>query len=141
MICWSIVVLYSTLSTVLTLGTVVTCVGDSITSGGACLSESYVDDLQAMLGSSYVVRNSGKSGCTMLKGGLDNSGNPYSCWDGDEYKDALTSEPDIVTIMLGTNDAKYFNWEGVQQNTGDYFALDYVSNVILISSEEFVTIP
>jgi lysophospholipase L1-like esterase len=28
--------------------------------------------------------------------------------------------------MLGTNDAKYFNWEGVQQDLGDYFALDYI---------------
>ena len=31
--------------------------------------------------------------------------------------------------MLGTNDAKAFNWEGIQQNTGDYFALDYVDMV------------
>jgi lysophospholipase L1-like esterase len=34
-----------------------------------------------------------------------------------------------VTIMLGTNDAKAFNWEGVQQDTGNYFALDYVSMI------------
>jgi acyl-CoA thioesterase I len=109
----------------------VTCVGDSITSGGACLEESYVNDLQNMLGSSYQVMNAGKSGCTMLKGGvLDSSAEPYSCWDGDEYKAALESKPDIVTIMLGTNDAKYYNWEGVQQNTGDYFALDYVISCV-----------
>ena len=105
----------------------ITCVGDSITSGGACLQESYVNDLQNMLGSSYDVMNAGKSGCTMLKKGLDNGGNPYSCWDGIEYQSALESKPDIVTIMLGTNDAKYFNWEGIQQNTGDYYTLDYVS--------------
>lgn len=110
----------------------VTCVGDSITSGGACLQESYVNDLQDMLGSTYEVLNAGKSGCTMLKDGLDNNGNPYSCWDGDEFKAALESKPDIVTIMLGTNDAKFFNWEGIQQNTGDYFALDYVS--VLLSN-------
>mmetsp|Transcript_29566 Transcript_29566/g.49941 ORF Transcript_29566/g.49941 Transcript_29566/m.49941 type:complete len:124 (-) Transcript_29566:211-582(-) len=31
--------------------------------------------------------------------------------------------------MLGTSDAKYFNWEGIQQNTGDYFTLGYVDTV------------
>jgi lysophospholipase L1-like esterase len=46
------------------------------------------------------------------------------CW-----KRALSSSPDIVTIMLGTNDAKQFNWQGVQQNNGDFFALDYVDMI------------
>lgn len=36
---------------------------------------------------------------------------------------------DIVTIMMGTNDAKDQNWGGVQQNLGDFFALDYVEFV------------
>ena len=31
--------------------------------------------------------------------------------------------------MLGTNDAKSFNWEGVQQNVGDFYALDYVDMI------------
>ena len=72
----------------------------------------------------------------MLKGGLCNGNNPdgssdSSCtyWSTLQWKNALASEPDIVTIMLGTNDAKAFNWEGVQQNTGDFFALDYVDMV------------
>ena len=31
--------------------------------------------------------------------------------------------------MLGTNDAKDQNWGGVQQNIGDFFALDFVEFV------------
>jgi len=54
-----------------------TYIGDSITSGGACQPESYVSDLQDMLGSKYDVTNAGVSGHTMLKtdlcGSTDNS--------------------------------------------------------------------
>jgi acyl-CoA thioesterase-1 len=113
----------------------ITCVGDSITEGGGCLAESYVDLLRADLGSGYEVLNAGASGQTMLKGGLCN-GDYSSCtyWGTSQWRNALNSEPDIVTIMLGTNDAKAFNWEGVQQNTGDYFALDYVDMIRTLRS-------
>lgn len=54
----------------------------------------------------------------------------YSCVQNDlMFTTMQASQPDIVTIMLGTNDAKAFNWEGVQQDTGDYFALDAVDMV------------
>ena len=41
---------------------------------------------------------------------------------------ALASSPDIVTIMLGTNDAKAFNWFGVQK-AGDSYEQDYVNMI------------
>lgn len=107
----------------------VTCIGDSITSGGGCHNTSYVDNLRELLGPEYSVLNSGVSGTTQLKKGLDNSLNPWSYWSTSAWKDALKSKPDIVTIMLGTNDAKDFNWEGVQQNEGDFYALDYVDMI------------
>lgn len=34
-----------------------------------------------------------------------------SYWDTVEYEVALESKPDIVTIMLGTNDAYEANWD------------------------------
>jgi lysophospholipase L1-like esterase len=37
----------------------------------------------------------------------------------DAWQRALKTQPDIITIMLGTNGAESFNWEGVQQDTGD----------------------
>lgn len=107
----------------------VTCIGDSITEGGACGAPGYVPPLQKLLGKDFNVTNAGKSSLTMLKRGLCNDLSPCSYWDSDGWQRALESEPDIVTIMLGTNDAKYYNWEGIQQNTGDYFALDYVDMV------------
>jgi lysophospholipase L1-like esterase len=40
----------------------------------------------------------------------------------------LASNPDIITIMLGTNDAKGFNWFGVQQQ-GDSYVDDYLTMI------------
>ncbi len=50
-----------------------------------------------------------------------------SYWDTDTYTAAVHSDPDIVTIMLGTNDAKNFNW--FNESTGNYSAaaLDMLS--------------
>jgi lysophospholipase L1-like esterase len=108
----------------------VTCIGDSITSGGSsCASGSYVDDLRGILGPSYNVTNAGCSGKTQLKKGQCNGGGDCSYWNTETWQSAQQSEPHILTIMLGTNDAKAFNWEGVQQNVGDYYALDYVDMV------------
>jgi alpha-L-fucosidase 2 len=109
----------------------VTCIGDSITQGGFCAPGSYVDILGSILGSNYEVLNAGVSSMTMLKKGVCNGDEfaPCSYWNTNAWQSALNSEPDIVTIMLGTNDAKFFNWEGIQQNTGDYFALDYVDMI------------
>lgn len=104
----------------------VTCIGDSITEGGGCDLGTYVDSLQDILGHKYSVFNAGKSSMTMLKQGLCNDLSPCSYWDTDAWVEAQMSDPDIVVIMLGTNDAKSFNWEGIQQNFGDYYALDYV---------------
>jgi acyl-CoA thioesterase I len=126
----------------------VTCIGDSITSGhGGCNPSSYVDVLAEQLGSRYSVLNAGNSGHTMLKKGvLDSSMEPASYWDTATWVKALHSDPQIVTIMLGTNDAKFYNWEGVQQNTGDYYTLDYVDMINQLRqktnvSEIFVMIP
>merc|ERR1740117_1587312 len=48
-------------------------------------------------------------------------------WDQSTYTMAMASKPDIVTIMLGTNDAKGCNWDysadGVQ-GKGDLFKND-----------------
>ncbi|MEM9680092.1 MAG: GDSL-type esterase/lipase family protein, partial [Bacteroidota bacterium] len=83
----------------------IACVGNSITEG-ALLSnpstESYPGQLQTMLGAAYDVQNFGYSGATLS----NNSSIPYMSQQN--YTDALNSQPDIVTIMLGTNDT--FDW-------------------------------
>jgi hypothetical protein len=117
----------------------------------------YPEQLGRLLGPGYNVTNWGNSGKTMLKGGLclDEKWPPYattanmsctrqqdcpgaccpgcSLWDQPSFADALASKPDIVTIMLGTNDAKFCNWfgppNGVPAGVGTQFAADYAAMV------------
>eukprot|EP00036_Acanthoecidae_sp_10tr_P011357 CAMPEP_0182920728 /NCGR_PEP_ID=MMETSP0105_2-20130417/3680_1 /TAXON_ID=81532 ORGANISM="Acanthoeca-like sp., Strain 10tr" /NCGR_SAMPLE_ID=MMETSP0105_2 /ASSEMBLY_ACC=CAM_ASM_000205 /LENGTH=275 /DNA_ID=CAMNT_0025058179 /DNA_START=50 /DNA_END=877 /DNA_ORIENTATION=+ len=124
----------------------VSCVGDSITTDAG--KDSYPAQLGALLGPGYNVTNRGVSGHTMLINGLcaatpagswrrpclnikdaqPCSGN-CSYWGTDEYQATLDANPDIITIMLGTNDAKGCNWDsdinGVPAGNGTRFAADY----------------
>jgi acyl-CoA thioesterase-1 len=90
----------------------IACVGDSITQ-----ITKYTADLQAMLGSNYTVGNFGVSGSTVSL----STYKPYM--KQPQFQDAEDFEPDIVVIMLGTNDAH----DDLQQYIGtfdsDYSAL------------------
>ena len=86
----------------------VACIGDSITEGAGLSnpsSESYPARLQRLLGTNYVVRNYGVSGRTLLKKG------DYPYWKEAYYKQSHDWLPDVVTIKLGTNDSKPYNWK------------------------------
>ena len=86
--------------------TKVVCVGASITEGARIKEpkeNSYPGQLQSLLGVNYTVENYGVGGTTMLKKGNF----PY--WNTDAYRKALQSNPDIVFIDLGGNDAKAVN--------------------------------
>jgi len=86
----------------------VACVGDSITYGHGIKdreNDAYPGLLSTMLGQGYDVRNFGVSGSTTLMG----SDMPYM--NEQAYKDALEFNPQIVTIKLGTNDSKPYNWK------------------------------
>ena len=82
----------------------VACVGDSITFGAGIQDrkhDSYPVVLGGMLGAGWDVRNYGSSGTTVV-----NKGNrPYTKQKA--HDTALASAPDIVVIMLGTNDSKH----------------------------------
>lgn len=86
----------------------VACVGNSITYGYGLsdrTTESYPVKLQELLGSGYAVSNFGVNSRTLLK----NGNLPY--WSTSEYTQAKNLKPDVVIIMLGTNDAKLeTNW-------------------------------
>jgi lysophospholipase L1-like esterase len=88
----------------------VACVGDSITCG-----TSYPDDLWLMLGSKYVVGNFGINGATVFL----NSSNPYL--QTPAFKIAKQFNPQIVIIMLGTNDA-----DPTLNESNAVFVADYV---------------
>ena len=93
----------------------VACVGDSITAGvGAGRGQAYPAQLGRMLGGKWEVRNFGVSGCTLLNHG----DNPYQKQGA--FKAALAYKPDVVVIMLGTNDTKPQNWKHKDQFAADY---------------------
>ncbi|KAH8056961.1 hypothetical protein JL722_7184 [Aureococcus anophagefferens] len=88
---------------------VISCVGDSITYGeedGAGYL-SYPTQLWDKLGRDrFVVKNFGKSGSTAMA-----TKDAYRTKSsGVTYEAALASEPDVVVLQLGTNDAKVVYW-------------------------------
>lgn len=101
----------------------IACIGNSITYGYGLSSpstQSYPSKLQDLLGSEYEVHNFGVSARTLLKRG----DRPY--WNESAYSQALNLQPDIVIIMLGTNDAKLnTNWTPHK----DEFKSDYQSMI------------
>ncbi len=94
----------------------VACVGDSITAGWKLKeADKYVTKLGGMLGSDYDVQNFGHSAYSMLKIA------EKSYWDSPMFQAAQDFQPDIVTIMLGTNDAHPNYWPQYEaQYVSDY---------------------
>ena len=89
----------------------VVCVGDSITKNGY-----WENNLQGALPETYVVEGFGVNAATALRYGMKNDGTPMGFVGTEAYADSLRTVPDIVVIMLGTNDAKPINWEGDMDN-------------------------
>ena len=97
----------------------VACVGDSITKGYGLDNpkvQSYPSQLSVMFGDGWSVENYGLTNSTMLEKGDD----PYS--QSSVFIDSQIFEPEIVVIMLGTNDTKPFNWKYNDDFVADYTA-------------------
>jgi lysophospholipase L1-like esterase len=98
----------------------VVCVGNSITAGWTTINattDAYPAQLGSMLGNKWIVYNSGVSGRTMLRHG------DYPIWNEPLFKTGLAFNPDIVTILLGTNDSKSWNWIYKDEFVNDYKAM------------------
>lgn len=105
------------------------CIGNSITEGYLNYS-SYIPGLQYLLGSDYIVENDGVSGTTLLKKGNK------SYWKYGKLSQVF-NRPDVITIMLGTNDTKPENWDYF----GDEFETDYLALIdTLLTLEKKPTI-
>ena len=105
---------------------VVACVGDSITAGSGSTDRratSYPPQLENYLSKNansntvYETINFGVGGMTMMKDG----DMPY--WSTQEFAEALKSQPSIVIMAFGTNDAKKQNWNKTK------FIADYVEMI------------
>ena len=86
----------------------VACIGDSITWGFTLLNpwkQSYPAVLQEKLGEDYEVRNFGYNDASARF----DADTPYV--NKRVYRESLSWNPDIVLLMLGTNDTKKRNWD------------------------------
>lgn len=93
----------------------VACVGDSITQGsGTAYGRSYPSQLQELLGAAWQVGNFGVSGRTLLRQG------DFPYWNEAAFQKAQEFEPDVVVVMLGTNDTKPQNWAHQEEFEKDY---------------------
>lgn len=100
---------------------VVACIGDSNTgNGGVTTNDSWSRRIQALLGEDYDVQNYGRAGYRLMNG--YESGNP-SYTLSEEYAASLLSNPDIVIIMLGTNDGDIGTGSTRTQFKEDYLSL------------------
>ncbi len=98
----------------------VACIGDSITAGtNLSATQKYHYFLAQLLGDGYEVKGYGVSGATALKD--PKVGNSY--WDHANFTKSTEFVPDVVIIMLGTNDTKGTNV------TGGLFEDYYIDNL------------
>ena len=99
----------------------VACVGDSVTYGFGIPNRgvyNYPAQLQCLLGDGYCVNNYGYSGRTAS----DSGDRPYRAEN--LYQKALAFQPDIVVVMLGSNDSKPYNWDPAAVRAGYGALLD-----------------
>ena len=98
----------------------IACVGDSITEGYGLANpsaESYPAQLAGLVAEGATVSNYGIGGHTVMKAG------ELSYWNSNTYQNSLSFNPDIVVIMLGTNDMQDVNFAHRDDIVGDYKAL------------------
>ncbi|MDE5654087.1 MAG: hypothetical protein K2I46_00585 [Clostridia bacterium] len=94
----------------------IACVGDSITYGFFVSNRrknNYPAILNRLLGENYCVNNFGYTNRTAIKSG------DFPIVNEKVYKQSLDYKPNIVVILLGTNDTKENNWDR------DKFVNDY----------------
>ena len=108
----------------------VACVGDSLTQ-----STYYPSDLQTLLGNNYTVGNFGAGSTTVSLG----SETPYM--NSNAFQDALDFQPDIVVIMLGTNDAQPTLHRYNTTFVADYKALVAAFQALESKPEIWVVLP
>lgn len=114
----------------------VACIGDSITWGFTLLNpwkQSYPALLQQMVGEEYEVRNFGYNDASARF----DADTPYV--RKGVYRKSLAWNPDLVLLMLGTNDTKKRNWDpdifrrDYRRLVESYLALPSSPRVVLIA--------
>lgn len=82
----------------------VACIGNSITDNEHN-AQAYPIKLNQRLGRGYYVLNAGHSRHTLMRSG------DFPYIQSEWFKEVFRFQPHLITIKLGTNDAKPFNWD------------------------------
>ena len=93
------------------------CFGDSITHGYKLKdpgSESYPAQLQAIVGGEFDVVNLSKTGANVVTEGN------LPIRKQEVFQEAMKLRPDVVVLLIGTNDTKDENWKYHSEFTEDY---------------------
>lgn len=96
----------------------VACIGDSLTYGHTWHNQSYPVYLQEILGQAIEVQNFGVNGSAVTNRNESNYTLKYDTLQA--YRDSIAFAPDIVVIMLGTNDG--YNWTGSEPTFDEEYA-------------------
>ncbi len=102
----------------------VVCVGDSITE----YNPYWENNMLGKLDASYEVIGLGVSGSTALASGID-ANRLYGYALSEKYELSLRYSPDIVVMMLGTNDTKPVNSDRIYADNGAQFKKDMTAMV------------
>jgi len=116
----------------------VACIGNSITFGAGInhrLANAYPAQLGQMLGADYETRNYGYSGRTLLA----HADRPYM--KEAMFFEAINWHPDIVIIMLGSNDSKPHNWKYKNEFKADYLKMIMAFDTLKSEPEIYLVAP
>ena len=114
----------------------IACVGDSLTAGHYWANESYPTKLSAIVDDRYQVENCGVNGISITGYG--------GSWDDPEmryikqdvYAKSVNFAPDIIAIMLGTNDAT--GWAKAEPTFYDEYCVLLDSYLELFPDAQFI---
>lgn len=111
--------------------------GDSITDGAGASTpaRAYPSVLASLLGSGYRVQGEGTGGSTLLSNGTL----PYI--DTPTYTASVAANPNIVTILLGTNDSKAANRAIIDEFVGDYLSLIDTYRALPAAPQVYIALP
>jgi alpha-L-fucosidase 2 len=113
----------------------VACVGDSITEGFKLAKptvQSYPAQLSTLVADGVNVQNFGIRGRSVIKAG------EQSYWDSEMYQQSLVYKPEVVVIMLGSNDMKDANFAHRANIVSDY--KDLIDSYKALSSKPTIYI-
>ena len=114
----------------------IACVGDSLTAGHYWANESYPSYLSKAVDERFKVENCGVNGISITGYGGSWNDPEMRYIKQDVYQKSVNFNPDIIAIMLGTNDAT--GWTNAEANFLDYYRILLDSYIELFPDAQFI---